>query len=376
MKSQAVFACIAILLSCSIAVERIPHASIHMLVVFLLGSVFTLLMSCIFASVADVWYTVGSGQFQMVSLDTAGLLFFFICPAVILYLRFVEKYGESIAAKGVVLREYLQSAGLSSRGDVHDEDMASFSLVMTLAMITAIGVPLLNSLCPIGGFLFSRAYTHGQPNTKKVALCVNFSELPSDASKRKSVLDFFEKKKKEGQMTAVLNIFVTLEELFSLELKLLGDLGHAISLAPSEFHESICGLSMFKGNNSCNLDIAHHDYAELFGKNPTWFFAKSADSLGRHPSLLRGASDLGMKIAYWSTFVQLTDDETTRDLNIAAIKGECSEHNGGSIIYVTLKTGVSSKCMSYSLCEIVDALDDYTLASLSDVVRDDATMVL
>ena len=107
-------------------------------------------------------YTVGSGQFQMTSLDTAGKWIYFICPAVILYFRFIDKYGDIIAW---IMRQELSV--LPSILVVSDEDLVSLSLVLSLAMITAVGVPLLNSLCPMGGYLFSRAYTHGQANTKK-----------------------------------------------------------------------------------------------------------------------------------------------------------------------------------------------------------------
>ncbi|KAL7539207.1 hypothetical protein ACHAXR_009722 [Thalassiosira sp. AJA248-18] len=377
MKSHAMFSGISMLLSCSIMVESNPDAS-HMLVVFLLGSLFVLLMSYSFAFVADVWYTVGSGQFQMVSLDTAGIFVYFVCPAVILYLRFLDQYGEPIASKFAVLKEYLQSTNVLLAGDRYGEDMASFSLVMTLVMITLVGVPLLNALCPMGGYLFSRAYTHGQPNTKKVALCINFSDLPRDADNRILIWKSLEQKKMGDQTTAVLNIFVTLEDLmlFRAELKLIGQKGHAIALAPSEFQEPFCGLSMFQGNkSSCNLEIAHYEYSEIFGKEPSWMLAKSSDSIGRHPSCLRVANDLGVKIAYWSTMVQLTGDKLSNEQK-SSISGECLEHDGGSIIYITLEKGVSSNSTSTSLCGVIDTLDGFSLESLSDVARDDTTMVL
>mmetsp|Transcript_13493 Transcript_13493/g.29311 ORF Transcript_13493/g.29311 Transcript_13493/m.29311 type:complete len:580 (+) Transcript_13493:41-1780(+) len=380
MKSQAIFAGISMLLSCSIVMgsNPDPEASTAAMTVFLLGSLFAVLMSYTFASVADVWYTIGSGQFQMVSLDTVGIMLYFICPAVILHLRFLDRYGESIASKCAVMKEYLQSTGILSTGDVYGEDIISFSLVMTLAMVTSVGVPLLNALCPMGGNLFSRAYTHGQPNTKKVAVCVNFSDLPKEAHKRKTILDSLEKNTYKDQTTAVLNIFVTLEDLtlFPEDLKMLAKKGHVIALTPSEFQEAFCGLSMFEGNKaSCNLQIAHHEYSEIFGKEPSWISSRSADSVGRHPSLLREASDLGMKIAYWSTLVQLTGGKLTNEQK-DAINSDCADKNGGSIIFVTLEKAVSSNAMQTSLSELINTLDGYSMESLSDVAKDEATMVL
>ncbi|KAL7552697.1 hypothetical protein ACHAWF_015934 [Thalassiosira exigua] len=369
MKSHAIFAGISIMLACSISIGNIPQSSMHILVVFLLGSLFSILMSCTFASVADVWYAVGSGQFQMVSLDTAGMMFFFVFPAAIIYFRFIDKYGESLASKASLLKGYLQSVGVDVSGEIGDDDTLTSSMVMTLALITAIGVPLLNGICPIGGYLFSRAYTHGQPNTKKAALCVGFADLGTQ--KRADLWKSLEKKE------SVLNIFVTLEDmhLHAAELKLLSGKGHAISLAPTEFKDTLCGLSMFQGNKSCNIQIAHHEYTELFGDEPSWVLAKSADSIGRHPAFLRVVKDLGMKVSYWSTHVEVAGNKLT-DAQLREVREECSDKDGGSIIYVALGKGAPPSCMSSALSEIIDSLDGYSLESLSHVVRDDATMVL
>jgi len=357
--------------------ELKPEAS-KALVVFLLGSLFVLLVTYAFASVADTWYTVGSGQFQMVSLDTAGMMLFVMCPVVVLHLRFLDKYGDSIASKSAMLKEYLQSTGVLSDGDVYGGDIISFSLVMTLAMITSVGVPLLNALSPVGGYLFSRAYTHGQPNTKKVAMCVNFSDLPKDAGKIVQILNSLEKKKADGLTTGVLNTFVTLEDLkqFPTELKSMAEKGHAISLAPSEFQGTFCGLSLFQWNKaSREIESARREYSKTFGKEPSWLFSKSADNIGRHPSLLRGASDFGMKVAYWSTLVQLTGNRLTSDQK-RIIGGDCSDKKGGSVIYVTFEQGVSPSSISTLLGEVVDLLDGFNIESLSDVAKDDASMIL
>ena len=378
MKSQSVFTGIAILLSCSIALESPTESTVSIMTVFLLGSLFTLLISYSFAAVSDVWYTVGSGQFQMTSLDTAGIWIYFICPAVILYFRFIDKYGDIIAW---IMKQELSV--LPSILVTTDEDVVSLSLVLSLAMITAVGVPLLNSLCPMGGYLFSRAYTHGQPNTKKIALCVNFADLlKATGNKRTSIWKALEKKKVGDQTTAILNIYVTLEELtlYPTQIQMMVDKGHFIALVPTEFEEeereSFCGLSMFQGNtSSCNLHFAHFEYTELFGEEPTWVLSKSADSIGRHPSLFRVARDLGMKVAYWSSYLQLTGDKLSSEQK-SILKDDCSDKNGGSIIYIAIEKGCPTNSISTRLCEVVDSLDGYTLESLSNVAKDDAKMIL
>ena len=373
MKSQSIFAGIAMLLSCSIALESNPDSSTIPMTVFLLGSLITILMSYSFAAVADVWYTVGSGQFLMTSLDTAGMMIYFICPALIIYLRFIDKYGDTIGSQ---FRKYAGPLDALSAVVVSDEDVMSFTLVISLTIITVVGVPLLNAMCPMGGNLFSRAYTHGQPNTKKVALCVNFSDLPKESDQRIRIWEALEKKRMGDQTTAVLNIYVTLEDLMMYpteQLKLIAEKGHAIALAPTEFEEeSFCGLSIFQGNKStCNLQIGHFEYTEIFGKEPRWVLSKSADSIGRHPSFLREAHALGMKVAYWSTLVQLKGNGLTSEQKSALISDSESK-NGGSIIYVIVEEGIS---LNNGLCEVIDTLG-YNLESLSDVAKDEAKMIL
>merc|ERR1712176_131348 len=151
MKSQSIFTGITMLMTCSI-IQSKPNSSLIILMSFLLGSLFTLLMCYVFSSVADVWYAIGSGQWQMVSLDTAGSMLYFICPGTILYLRFLEKYGEFIASKCTIFKELLQPTGLLKNGGFDGKDVLPLSLVMSLATITVVGVPLLNALCPIGGY--------------------------------------------------------------------------------------------------------------------------------------------------------------------------------------------------------------------------------
>lgn len=368
MKSHAVFVANAIILSASLMTQDEPFLMV--IVVFLLGSMFALLMSLFFASVADSWYAVGSGQFQMVSLDSLGMMVYFFWPAVIIYFRFVDKYGDYIGGKSIVAFGYLKSMGLLTDSPLRSgDDIFSFSFVIMLVIITAVGVPTLNALCPMGGYLYSRAYTHGQPNTKKVALCISYSDLPKD---RTTLWAILADKKKESQTTAVLNIFVTLENLkmHPSELKLIAAKGHKLSLEPTEF----LGLSLFqKTAATCNIEFAQYEYTEVMGEAPAWLLAKSVDTIGRHPSLFHKASDLGMKVAYWSTLVKVASGKLTSQQK-DDIVDDCQDKNGGSIIYIT--TDNSTSTTTAALCEVVSMLDEFTFESLSDVARDDPTMVL
>ncbi len=397
MKSQSIFVGISMLLSCSIAIimDRSNISAVETMIVFLLGSLITILFGYIFACVADVWYAVGSGQFLMISLDTAGMMMFFICPLIVLLLRFLDKYGKSIASWAGVFREYyVQSVPkilLSRIGHTGDEDILPIGLVILLVVVTSvIGVPLLNALCPMGGYLFSRAYTHGQPYTKRVALCVNYSDLSKDDELWDVLL---KKKKKEGGdnsiSAAVLNIYVTLEELtlYRNELQAIAKRGHCIALSPTDFDEPYSGPSLFSGNKStCNLQIAHYEYTELFGVEPTWLLSRSAGSSGRHPATLCEARNLGMKVVYWSTLIQLmTGGRGLSTYQQNAIRDDCSDKNGGSIIYLTFEKGTSSSLLPSNvnlitpnmLSKVIDSIGErYSMESLSNVAKDDADMVL
>ena len=368
MKSHAVFVANAIILSASLMTQDEPFFMV--IVVFLLGSMFALLMSLFFASVADSWYAVGSGQFQMVSLDSLGMMVYFFWPAIIIYFRFVDKYGDYIGGKLIMVFGYLKSMGLLTDSPLRSgDDIFSFSFVIMLAIITAVGVPTLNALCPLGGYLYSRAYIHGQPNTKKVALCISYSDLPKD---RTTLWAILADKKKEGQATAVLNIFVTLENLkmHPSELKLIAAKGHKLLLEPTEF----LGLSLFqKTAATCNIEFAQYEYTEVLGEAPAWLLAKSVDTVGRHPSLFHKASDLGMKVVYWSTLVKVASGKLTSQQK-DDIVDDCQDKNGGSIIYISSDNSTSTT--TAVLCEVVSMLDEFTFESLSNVARDDPTMVL
>ena len=376
MKSHAVLSTISIVYSSILLIgERKDNEAVMIIILLHAGSLFTLLITYLFASIGDVWYVVGSGQFQMVSLDTMGMMFYFIFPVVILFFRFEGLYGEVARSAAEVARGYLHSIlGVQSNGDT-----VSSSLVLALALITSIGVSLLNALCPMGGYLFSRAYTHGQPNTKKVALCIDFSDLPHGES---YLLKFL----KEMKMDAVFNIFVSREDiaLFHPQLKELIKKGHNLVLSPTNYKWNISGLNLLKGKLAAsNIQSAYDIYSGVLGKNPSWFFAKSADGIGRHPALFQKARELGMKVAYWSTLIEVDGWNLTAE-QLSDLKNDVIDKNGGSIIYVTLgKKGRASAggLTSSSICQIVDGLtghDDanYSFESLSDVVQDDATMVL
>ena len=353
MKSHATLNIIAQTFSSVLLYQAYPTATLT----FLSGSLIAILISAYFASIADVWYTVGSGQWQMCSLDSAGMILYFIVPAVMLYLRFLDRYSESVG--GLLcgwLSELMDKMGLQIGVGLDD------TLIFLLSVTTSIGVPIINALCPLGGYLFARAYTHGQPNTKKVAVCVNCADLQADTT---ALLESCEQSK------AVLNIYATLEDMqcHSEALKELAEHGHYIALAP--------------GSGKNNIEIAYDEYYGIFGEKAEWTFASpnsrgmflGSSCNGRHPAFLRKARDLGMKVAYWSTLVEVHGAKLTEEQKSRVLE-DVKDKNGGSIIYVTLGKDATNGSLASALSAILDVLKDFSVSPLSQVVKDDSTMAL
>lgn len=296
----------------------------------------------------------------MVSLDTAGMMAYFILPVMVLYFRFLERYGERIGENIATLVDRgLILVGMSGLEGSGNKD----NLVLILSITTAVGVPLLSALCPMGGYLFSRAYTHGQPNTKKVALCVKLSDLAKEDTDLWKSLE---------ETKSVLNILVTLEDLQSRQndLKKLAKKGHHIAIASNENSGSFTRLNLFQGSSALNnIEKTFDEYSQVLGQTASWAFSTSL--FGRHPAYLRKAHDLGMKVAYWSTLLQLDGVKLSEEQK-RLIVGDVIHKNGGSIIYVTASEG----SVSTALKNIVGGLGDFTIEALPDVVREDATMTL
>lgn len=343
----------------------------------------------------------------MISLDAAGMILYFIFPAVVLYFRFLEKYGEILQnVIGVLRKNVVGVLGPASMEDT----MAAVVFIGALSAIHALGVPLLNSLCPLGGYLYSRSYIHGRPNTKKVALSLNFTDVPKvegclvqflnkitcaddasvDEADRSASANTVAAKKDDGNLTVVLNVHVTTEEIekYPSQLKELVKMGHQLVLSPASTYRGV--QNIFRGNEAAAyLKAGYDSYSKLIGEPPKWYFAESSDGMGRHPSLLREASDLDMKVSYWSTVI-CVDGLNLRADQLDSLKSDVRETNGGSIIFVTLsekmKTkvkssdGDESRLISSIICQILDSLSSgeqiFSLVELSNVAKDDATMIL
>ena len=155
------------------------------------GASACLLLSSFAAAVADCWYPVGSCQYQMLAWDTLGLLFYFALPITILILKAWAMYDVT----GLLI-----SAGFVG-GDPYS---IVNGLATAVVCIVAVGVPIVNRWSILFSNWFakvreyyrkchddarrnisnaphtshtSQCYTHGQPNTGKAAITVDYADL-------------------------------------------------------------------------------------------------------------------------------------------------------------------------------------------------------
>jgi hypothetical protein len=319
---------------------------------FLLGALLAISFATIFAFVSDVWYGVGTGEFQMITVDTCGILFYFGLPLTILTLRFFEKYGETVDMVNVSLSNIVVSGvDLTIFSDPY---IAFASLASFVSFALIIGLPLLNNLCPLSGHVFGRCYTHGQPNTNMIAVCVNFEELCQvSADELESVLKALPK-------IGFINMFVTVSDLkeHSKKINEIVKKGHLV------------GLSM----NGCGDDVkslkASYDlFKNTIGIKPEWCHAGE----GMSPQCHRLAKDLKMKTALWSTRCNITSKGIS-NIELEGIKEEISKSCGGSFIYLTAGTEAS---FSTGLVQVFKTIDEkFIPMQLTVVATDDNSMVL
>lgn len=295
---------------------------------FVLGTVVSTSFIAFFAGVADVWHAVGTGEFQMLSLDTAGLIFYFALPLTILALRFVDKYGDFLHRQCCIISECIVqiSEPFVSKAPFNLDDSTALSfLVANLLLNTVIGIPLVKSLCPISGHLFGQVYVHGKPNTKRVAICVHYSSLYgsniTEASRENifKILNLWKKGERKHVSNGVLNILVDASDLESSGdiLRNLSSLGHEIV------------LTLEKGDSSSTLSDSYKKYEKILGHKPLWYHT-GAGSKGVSPLCFLTAKKLGMRSAMWSLYLKSDCPFDKRVLS-----EELNRHNGGSFVYLS-----------------------------------------
>ena len=298
------------------------------MLLFVLGSLTMTMLYVYLGAVADAWYTVGTGQFWMVSLDGSSLIIYLLAPILILVIRGNEKYGETIHAAMVKLCKSVADPALMADAPVEPTEMLSQAIVLLLALGSVVGIRLIKSLCPIGGHLFGRVYTHGQQSTRKVALVLSWQY--------NSLVAEFAKK------SIFVNLLVTASDLESD--------GEAIKSAVALGHDTIIGGDVAAGYK------AHRQTQKMA---PGWCQTQNLSEIIK-------ASEWDMKIGLWSSIL---DSKTT---NLAALVEDVEESLGGSIVYVQDDAGLS--IVTDFVTQVV--AKGYSFASLGQVAKEDPPMTL
>lgn len=317
-----------------------------------IGATIALLLASIFGAVGDRWYPVGSNQWQMTSVDTLALLFHFIFPFTLLFFRAAAKYS------------LLESLQHMIKTDRIPQDIVLCDLVLWLLVVLGVGLPVLNSLAPIGAFIFSRAYIHGQPSTKNIAIMTNLTDILSNNDNEKHAFSNLVKKVKEQDST--LNIFVTGEDLVmypEIITSLLKD-GHHLGV--TSYH------SCFEGKSSVskNIRALYSSFEEVTGgTSPKWYLPAQGH---RNPFALRAALENGMRVSFWSSRYNVSAKGLNATQLLDQIKTDVSDKCGGNLILITqdgMSTDFAIKMIETLATDISSSVN--SVASLPLVVKED-----
>lgn len=353
-------------LSCDQVTERAVG-----LLPFLTGALVASTAAAYFASVADAWYAVGTGQFQMIAVDAVGIAFYFVLPLVVLLFCFMDKYGSRVQsilvwAASVFIRNVNcclsleRIFGLDNCNDNGCQMLAHVFLVVHMVNAITWGIKLVNSQCPIAGYLYGRTYTHGRPNTKKIAICVDYSTLfdkNTDAKEKEAFLrELVLSTEGSESARAVFNINVTATDLLYCRqhVEKLYAQGHELVLTVDDdaSHETI--------------RLAYDAYRNIFnGKSPSWYHP-SMHQFSSIPEYHSVANSLGLRSAMWSHCIVSPEE-------VAYLNDRLRDHNGGLLVYV---------CGSENVLPILNRLmtllrkGEFIPATLSSVIPMDNRMDL
>lgn len=330
----------------------------------LVGSSVTTLLSLVFASVSSAWDAVGSGQFQMISLDTTALLAYVAAPVLVLSSIACNKYGDAVRqAVGGLLRDCVSKEFIERQERPPEQVMIS-GLFLLLSVATMIGISLINMQCPLGAYLLSKAYTNGQPRTRQLAISLYFEDLLCESKEKTDEIIGRLVKRAAPEKKTVLNIFVTTDNLrlFPDTIRKLQSAGHAFGICSS---------------NSEGISKAYEPFVEILKTEPLWYHVGSTETSSRGPDVLKTASELNLKVAFWSTHIGVTSREMLLNQDLPNLREDVAATRGGSFIYLTDEWS-DSEAVVAAIDSIVQDLeaDGYSFSALSNVAREDSAMTL
>ncbi len=316
---------------------------------YALGGLLASLFMASIAFVADNWYIVGTGQFYMVALDTVGIFFYFILPAIVLLVRFFDKYESTFSHiatyVGLQVKNILE--GINILGTDTNEFEVQHDLILLMFLTANIGVSLIQNLCPIAGHLFSRTYTHGHPNTKKVAICVDFDDLKEIHDELNSL----------GNQK-VLNIFVTLDDLNEHRemVQKLYQAGHHFGITLA-----------YEGDASAMLLSTFNLFEKVLGVKPHWCCC-------RYHNCYQAAQDLDIQCVLWSTL--LNNPIVNPSMLKSNVYNDLKSHNGGNIIFC--KNSLNNKDALQKVKTVTECIIELGMKAekVSDLIGDLSQMSL
>ncbi|GFH43839.1 hypothetical protein CTEN210_00312 [Chaetoceros tenuissimus] len=335
---------------------------------FLIGALVGCTMTASIAGVADVWYPIGTGQFQMISLDTSSIGFYIFLPCLVLFYRFIhpDKYGP-LVSHGLELMSTRIVNGTETLLTGVDTTLASDTtaliLVALVLLIVSQNVVMVNALCPLSGHVFGNVFCYGQPNTKRVAIMMDYKNLVKEESGRNTLMQQLKQCKLKNndamdkvfkanvKIDPVLNIIVTAQDLQTdvKDIEMLLKDGHQVMITCDE------------SGASSSIVEAFQQYKQVMdGKIPSWYHTGSnmKGTLPRNHSMAR---QLGLMSAMWTSMV-------TCEKEVECIKTGLAKHRGGLFIYVNGADGNES--MSLLSCILKNIEGDYVPAAMSFVARD------
>lgn len=294
----------------------------------------------------------------------------------------MSKYGDIIDKTWMSFLSFPAVNFLSNNNRLRhllSEELHNISIIFMMTIAIIIGIPLLNNLCPLCGHLYGKVYTHGQPNTKKFALCVLFCDLFNNKTSDKDrdllwkILHGYQQTradkntktskknktlvktivKNQSNNSTALNIFITLNDLekYPAIIRDLVEMGHFVGLTLSTI------ASTYHYNTL--IHKSREKFVEVTGNPPLWIKAISHPSSNAiwTPSTFRNCRDLGMRVAFCSTYIEVSQ-ECLSSTQVNSIVNDIIDKRGGSFIYISANQTIRLKGMGVvlSLCLLLEDL--------------------
>jgi len=235
-------------------------------------------------------------------------------------------------------------------------------LVVVVLMNVIMGIVMVNSLCPLSGYLFGRTYTHGQPHTGRIAICVDYESFKSATEADKDELFKMlnaakSKVEKNKDVKAVLNINVSATDLaeHKEDIRKLRKGGHEIVITTD-------------GSSANSINVAYQSFATIFdGASAAWYHT-GKNIAGAVPQCHSIASILELRSAMWSNCITSVKDADS-------LKEGLEKYRGGSFVYVYAGESCDVIDILKRVLELLEGVD-FIPTSLSLVAKEDSTMVL